>query len=51
MGDQQEATLMAAFRQMTPDAKNELLRFVISSMVRPQHPKPGLRVVNGKNNA
>lgn len=49
--NQQEAQLLAGFRQMTQDAKNELLRFVISCAVRPAPQRPQLRVVNGKNDS
>lgn len=50
MSDRQEVALISAFRQMTPDAKNELLRFVISSAIHPPRPKPQLKVVGGKDN-
>jgi hypothetical protein len=50
--NQQEIQLLTGFRQMTSEAKDELLRFVISSMVRPAPvvERPQLRIINGKNN-
>jgi hypothetical protein len=47
--DQQEVRLLMGFRGMTQEEKNELLRFVIASTVRPAIQKPQLRVVNGNN--